>query len=77
MLVLKARCCKAASRSMMRRMLAGKLLDDRGNRMSPTWARKGSKRCRTPAVSVRVADHCVASSFSSPSAAATRKMTSL
>jgi len=26
--------------------LAGKLFDDRGNRMSPTWARKGSKRWR-------------------------------
>ena len=25
-------------------LLAGKLFDDRGNRMSPTWARKGSKR---------------------------------
>ncbi|HEY1863727.1 MAG TPA: hypothetical protein VGG77_08580 [Roseiarcus sp.] len=24
--------------------LAGKLLDDRGNRMSPSWAKKGSKR---------------------------------
>ena len=27
-------------------LLAGKLFDDRGNRMSPTWARKGSKRWR-------------------------------
>jgi site-specific DNA recombinase len=27
-------------------LLAGKLYDDRGNRMSPTWARKGSKRWR-------------------------------
>jgi site-specific DNA recombinase len=27
-------------------MLAGKLYDDIGNRMSPTWARKGSKRSR-------------------------------
>jgi len=26
--------------------LAGKLFDDRGNRMSPTWARKGPKRWR-------------------------------
>ena len=26
--------------------LAGKLFDDRGNRMSPTWARKGSRRWR-------------------------------
>jgi site-specific DNA recombinase len=25
-------------------LLAGKLFDDRGNRMSPSWARKGSKR---------------------------------
>jgi site-specific DNA recombinase len=25
-------------------LLAGRLFDDRGNRMSPTWARKGSKR---------------------------------
>ena len=27
-------------------LLAGKLYDDGGNRMSPTWARKGSKRWR-------------------------------
>jgi site-specific DNA recombinase len=27
-------------------LLAGKLFDDRGNRMSPSWARKGSKRWR-------------------------------
>jgi len=27
-------------------LLAGKLFDDHGNRMSPTWARKGSKRWR-------------------------------
>jgi site-specific DNA recombinase len=27
-------------------LLAGKLFDDRGNRMSPTWATKGSKRWR-------------------------------
>ena len=27
-------------------LLAGKLYDDRGNRMSPSWARKGSKRWR-------------------------------
>ena len=27
-------------------LLGGKLFDDRGNRMSPTWARKGSKRWR-------------------------------
>jgi hypothetical protein len=27
-------------------LLAGKLFDDRGNRMSPTWAKKGSKRWR-------------------------------
>src|SRR5271165_763703 len=27
-------------------LLAGKLFDDRGNRMSPTWARKGPKRWR-------------------------------
>ena len=27
-------------------LLVGKLFDDRGNRMSPTWARKGSKRWR-------------------------------
>src|ERR1700688_2911360 len=27
-------------------LLAGKLYDDSGNRMSPTWARKGSKRWR-------------------------------
>jgi hypothetical protein len=27
-------------------LLAGKLFDDWGNRMSPTWARKGSKRWR-------------------------------
>jgi site-specific DNA recombinase len=27
-------------------LLIGKLYDDRGNRMSPTWARKGSKRWR-------------------------------
>lgn len=27
-------------------LLAGKLYDDRGNRMSPTWARKGPKRWR-------------------------------
>src|SRR6202521_5961579 len=27
-------------------LLAGKLFDDYGNRMSPTWARKGSKRWR-------------------------------
>ena len=27
-------------------LLTGKLYDDRGNRMSPTWARKGSKRWR-------------------------------
>jgi site-specific DNA recombinase len=27
-------------------LLAGKLFDDRGNRMSPTWARKGSMRWR-------------------------------
>src|SRR5271166_1509237 len=27
-------------------LLAGKLFDDRGNRMSPTWARKGTKRWR-------------------------------
>ena len=27
-------------------LLAGKLFDDRGNRMSPTWARKRSKRWR-------------------------------
>ena len=27
-------------------LLAGKLFDDRGNRMSPCWARKGSKRWR-------------------------------
>jgi len=27
-------------------LLAGKLFDDQGNRMSPTWARKGSKRWR-------------------------------
>ena len=27
-------------------LLAGKLFDDRGNRMSPTWARKESKRWR-------------------------------
>jgi site-specific DNA recombinase len=27
-------------------LLAGKLFDDRGHRMSPTWARKGSKRWR-------------------------------
>jgi site-specific DNA recombinase len=27
-------------------LLIGKLFDDRGNRMSPTWARKGSKRWR-------------------------------
>jgi site-specific DNA recombinase len=27
-------------------LLAGKLFDDRGNRMSPTWARKGFKRWR-------------------------------
>ena len=26
--------------------LAGKLFDDRGNRMSPSWAKKGSKRWR-------------------------------
>jgi Recombinase len=27
-------------------MLAGKLFDDRGNRMSPSWVKKGSKRWR-------------------------------
>jgi site-specific DNA recombinase len=27
-------------------LLAGKLFDDRGNRMSPSWAKKGSKRWR-------------------------------
>jgi hypothetical protein len=27
-------------------LLAGKLFDDRGNRMSPSWARKGPKRWR-------------------------------
>ena len=27
-------------------LLVGKLFDDRGNRMTPTWARKGSKRWR-------------------------------
>jgi len=27
-------------------LLAGKLFDERGNRMSPSWARKGSKRWR-------------------------------
>ena len=27
-------------------LLAGKLFDDRGNRMSPSWARKGTKRWR-------------------------------
>ena len=27
-------------------LLAGKLFDDRGNRMSPSWARKGAKRWR-------------------------------
>ena len=27
-------------------LLVGKLFDDRGNRMSPTWARKGPKRWR-------------------------------
>jgi site-specific DNA recombinase len=27
-------------------LLGGKLFDDRGNRMSPSWARKGSKRWR-------------------------------
>jgi hypothetical protein len=27
-------------------LLAGKLFDDRANRMSPTWAKKGSKRWR-------------------------------
>jgi hypothetical protein len=26
--------------------LAGRLFDDRGNRMSPSWAKKGSKRWR-------------------------------
>ena len=26
-------------------LLAGKLFEDGGNRMSPAWARKGSKRC--------------------------------
>ena len=41
MLVLKARCCKAASRSMMRRMLAGKLLDDRGQPDEPNLGEEG------------------------------------
>ena len=27
-------------------LFAGKLFDDRGNRMSPSWARKGPKRWR-------------------------------
>ena len=34
------------SRRASEALLAGKLFDDRGNRMSPSWARKGSKRWR-------------------------------
>ena len=36
----------AKTRRSSEALLAGKLFDDRGNRMSPTWARKGSKRWR-------------------------------
>jgi len=36
----------AKARQSSEALLAGKLFDDRGNRMSPTWARKGSKRWR-------------------------------
>jgi hypothetical protein len=39
---LVAKRTRQASESL----LAGKLFDDRGNRMSPSWARKGSKRWR-------------------------------
>jgi site-specific DNA recombinase len=35
-----------ATREASEALLAGKLFDDRGNRMSPSWARKGSKRWR-------------------------------
>jgi site-specific DNA recombinase len=34
------------SRQSSEALLAGKLFDDRGNRMSPSWAKKGSKRWR-------------------------------
>jgi DNA invertase Pin-like site-specific DNA recombinase len=34
------------TRQLSDALLAGKLYDDGGNRMSPTWARKGSKRWR-------------------------------
>jgi site-specific DNA recombinase len=45
------RDCLGAARAKRTRqssdaLLAGKLYDDGGNRMSPTWARKGSKRWR-------------------------------
>ena len=35
-------------------LLAGKLFDDRGNRISPSWARKGPKRWRYYVSTVRV-----------------------
>jgi site-specific DNA recombinase len=34
------------TRQSFEALLAGKLFDDRGNRMSPSWAKKGSKRWR-------------------------------
>jgi hypothetical protein len=37
---------KNRTRQSSEALLGGKLFDDRGNRMSPTWARKGSKRWR-------------------------------
>ena len=37
---------KSRTRQSSDALLAGKLYDDGGNRMSPTWARKGSKRWR-------------------------------
>jgi site-specific DNA recombinase len=38
--------CRISSRQSSEALLAGKLFDDRGNRMSPSWAKKGTRRWR-------------------------------